>query len=94
VNLAWDELRLTASPPIVEWARRFTPTRYQRWMLGWHEGPARAFTGQVAALFVLHDTHDRLAYLRAIMFPQRSYLAARGFSATGHFRRAWDRIVK
>ena len=94
VNLAWDELALTTEPPIVAWARRFTPTRYQRWMLSWHEGPARAFTGQVAALLVLHDTRDRLAYLRAIMFPQRAYLEARGFDARGHFRRGWDRIVK
>jgi hypothetical protein len=94
VNLAWDQLALTREPPIVEWARRFEPTPHQRRMLAWHEGPARAFTGQVAAVLVLHGTHERLAYLRAIMFPQPSYLAARGFSATGHFRRAWDRIVK
>lgn len=94
VNLAWDELALTRESPIVEWARRFEPTAHQRRMLAWHEGPGRAFTGQIAAVLVLHDTRDRLAYLRAIMFPQRSYLAARGFTATGHFRRAWDRIVK
>lgn len=94
VNLAWDELALTREFPIVEWARRFEPTRHQRRMLVWHEGPARAFTGQVAAVLVLRSARDRLAYLRAIMFPQPSYLAARGFSATGHFRRAWDRIVK
>jgi Uncharacterised nucleotidyltransferase len=94
VNLAWDELALTTRPPIVEWASRFEPNRYQRLMLSWHEGPARAFTGQLAALFVLRGTSTRLAYLRAIMFPQRSYLVARGFSARGHFRRAWNRIVK
>jgi hypothetical protein len=94
VTLAWDQLALTREPPIVTWARRFTPTRQQRWMLAWHEGPARAFTGQIAALLVLHGTRERLAYVQAIMFPQRSYLAARGFSAGGHFRRAWDRIVK
>jgi hypothetical protein len=94
VARAWDELALTTSPPIVEWARRYEPARRDRWMLAWHEGPARAFTGQMAALLVLRGAETRLAYLRAIMFPQRSYLAARGFSATGHFRRAWDRLVK
>ena len=94
VNLAWDELQLTSEPPILEWARRFEPNAYQRRMLAWHEGPARAFTRQVAAVLVLRGTAARLAYLRAIMFPQRSYLAARGFSATGHFRRAWNRIVR
>lgn len=94
VNLAWDELALMTRPPIVEWASRFEPSRYQRWMLSWHEGPARAFTGQLAAVFVLRGISARLAYLRAIMFPQRAYLEARGFSARGHFRRAWDRVVK
>jgi hypothetical protein len=94
VKLTWDELALTTSPPIVEWARRYEPTRRDRWMLAWHEGPARAFTGQIAALLVLRGAEPRLAYLRAIMFPQRSYLAARGLSVTGHFRRGWDRIVK
>ena len=94
VNLAWDELQLTSEPPVVQWARRFEPTAYQRRMLAWHEGPARAFTRQVAAVLVLRGTATRLAYLRAIMFPQPSYLAARGFSATGHFRRAWNRIFR
>jgi hypothetical protein len=94
VLLAWDTLALTAEPPIVTWARGFTPTARQRRMLEWHEGPARAFTRQAAAVLVLHDTGERLAYVRAIMFPQRSYLAARGFSATGHVRRAWNRVVK
>ena len=51
-------------------------------------------TRQAAAVLVLHGTATRVADLRAIMFPQRSYLAARGISATGHFRRAWNRIVK
>jgi hypothetical protein len=93
VNLAWDELALTSEPPIVEWARRFEPTPQQRRMIAWHEGPARAFTRHAAALLVLRGTGSRLAYLRAIMFPQRSYLVARGVSATGHFRRAWNRIT-
>jgi hypothetical protein len=94
VTLAWDELGLTAEPPVVQWARRFVPSPHQRRMLAWHEGPARAFTSQLAALLVLPGSEARLAYLRAIMFPQREYLAARGFSAAGHFRRAWHRILK
>jgi len=94
ILLAWDTLALTADPPIVAWARGFTPSAHQRRMLAWHEGPARAFTRQAAAVLVLQGAGERLAYLRAIMFPQRSYLAARGLSATGHVRRAWNRIVK
>jgi hypothetical protein len=92
VNLAWDELALTAEPPVVAWARRFVPSDRQRRMLSWHQGPARAFTRHAAAVLVLHGANARFAYLQAIVFPQRSYLAARGLSATGHARRAWHRM--
>src|SRR5262249_43758182 len=94
VTLTWDELGLTREFPIVTWARSFEPTRAQRWMLTWHEGPARAFTRKAAAVFVLDGLHERVAYVRAITFPQRAYLQARGFNSAGHFRRAWDRMVK
>jgi hypothetical protein len=92
VTLAWDELALTTRPPIVVWAEHFQPTTAQRRMLRWHEGPARAFTRHLAAVRVLPGARDRLAYLRAIMFPQRSYLQARGFTALGNAKRAWARI--
>src|SRR4029077_7882266 len=81
VTLAWDERGRTAEPPVVQWARRFVPSPHQRRMLAWHEGPARAFTGQLAALLVLPGAEARLAYLRAIMFPQREYLRGRRFHA-------------
>jgi hypothetical protein len=94
ITLAWDELELTEAPSLVQWAWRFTPTSAQRRMLAWHEGPARAFTRHAAALLVLPGFRKRFAYLLAIVFPQRTYLRARGLSATRHLRRAWDRIAR
>jgi hypothetical protein len=53
---------------------------------------ARSFTRHVTALRVLPTMRDRIAYARAIAFPQRSYLEARGFSERSHVRRAIGRI--
>lgn len=93
VTLAWDQLALVRRPPLVEWAHRFEPTRHQQRMLAWHEGPARSFTSQAAALLVLPTWDDRLAYLRAVAIPDPSYLKARGFTVTSHVDRAWKRLA-
>jgi hypothetical protein len=92
VTLTWDELALTTQPPIVAWAQHFQPSATQQRLLRWHEGPARAFTRHLAAVLVLPTHRDQVAYLQAIMFPQRSYLQARGFTALGNAKRAWARI--
>jgi len=94
VTLAWERLALERRPPLVEWAHRFEPTKQQRRMLAWHEGPARAFTSQAAALLVLPTWDERLAYLRAVAIPDPSYLKARGFTVTSHAERAWNRLAK
>jgi hypothetical protein len=93
VQITWEHLALTERFPIVEWADRFEPTKHQQRMVAWHEGPARAFTSQAAALLVLPDWADRLAYLRAVALPDPSYLTARGFSAASHVERVWHRLV-
>jgi hypothetical protein len=93
VRHAWDRLALERRFPLVEWADRFEPTRYQRRMLAWHEGPARAFTSQAAAVLVLPSWDDRLAYLRAVALPDPAYLKARGFTAKSHLERAWKRLA-
>jgi hypothetical protein len=93
VTLAWRELRLQTRFPVVEWAERHQPTRHEARMLAWHEGPARAFTSQAAAVLVLPSWDDRLAYVRAVAFPDRDYLGARGLTSRSHVKRAWTRLV-
>jgi hypothetical protein len=90
----WTELALTDRPPVVEWAFWYQPTRTERLLLAAHVGPARAFTRHLASLVVLHGASDRFAYLRAITFPQREYLEARGMTMRSHASRAWHRIVR
>jgi hypothetical protein len=89
----WNELALLDRPPVVEWAFRYEPTRTERLLLAAHQGPARAFTRHLAAVLVLPGMGDRLAYVRAITFPQREYLEARGMTMRSHAQRAWHRIV-
>jgi hypothetical protein len=92
IRLASEELGLLDRPAIVEWAYRYRPGRKEEVVLAAHEGPARAFTRHLAALLVLPGVAARAAYLRAIAFPQRSYLEARAMTAGGHVGRAWRRL--
>jgi hypothetical protein len=91
VTNAWDTLELTDTPPIVTWARQFEPDRTATFLLRAHEGHARSFTRHLAALLVLRGK-DRFPYARAIAFPQREYLEARGLSAKSHATRAVDKL--
>jgi hypothetical protein len=91
---SWRELALTPRPPVVQWAHNYRPSRKERWLFAAHEGPARAFTRHIAAVLVLRRPSDRAAYARAIMFPQREYLEARGMSMRSHVSRAWNRVVR
>jgi hypothetical protein len=93
VTTAWAELGLTERPAIVEWASRYEPSRRVRFLLASHLGPARSFTRHAAALVVIPDLAGRLAYLRAVALPQRSYLAARHVSPVQHAMRAARRTL-
>jgi hypothetical protein len=94
VTAAWRALGLTERPPIVEWAERYRPGRRERMLLASHEGPSRMFTRHLTAVVVLPTMSDRFAYLRAIAFPQPSYLRARGLTGRGHAQRALQRLFK
>jgi hypothetical protein len=93
VTTAWSELGLTERPAIVEWAYGYEPSRRDRFLLASHLGPARSFTRHAAALVVIPGLAARLAYLRAVVLPQRSYLAARHVSPLQHAARAAKRTL-
>ena len=82
VNLAWDELALTRRATAscsgrVASSRRRTSDACSR---GTKARRARSRVRSPPCSCCTRR-EDRLAYLRAIMFPQRSYLVARGFNA-------------
>jgi hypothetical protein len=84
----WEALTPGPAPPLVEWARSYRPGSLERLLLASHVGPARAYTRHAAALLVVPGLLGRLAYLRAIAWPQRAYLEARGFTRAGFSSRA------
>jgi hypothetical protein len=89
---AWTMLDPQFTPPLVAWARDFTPRPIDRVLLASYRGSARGFTSQAAAFLVVPGFTDKLAYLRAIAMPQRTYLERRGMSPGGHWRRAVARL--
>jgi hypothetical protein len=94
VTTAWEQLGLVDRPAIVNWAERYQPNRRDRLLLNSHVGAARSFTRHVTAVMVIPGLAARTRYLRAIAFPQRSYLAARGMSTSGHVKRAARKILR
>ncbi len=84
---AWDTLALTDAPDLLDWARSYVPARRELQLLDSHVAPNRAHLRHLAALRVLPSTRDRAAYLRAIVWPDRQYLEARGFTRRGFTRR-------
>lgn len=89
--LAEDSLTPGHRGPLIDWAAAYRPRPLERLLLAAHVGPGRAYTRHAAALLVLPGVRDRLAYLRAIVWPQPEYLAGRGFSRRRFARRALRR---
>jgi Uncharacterised nucleotidyltransferase len=89
---AWAVLRPRFTPPLVDWARGFQPTAFERLLLASYRGPARGFTAKAAAVLVVPGITDKLAYFRAVVLPQRIYLERRGLSPSDHWRRALARL--
>jgi Uncharacterised nucleotidyltransferase len=87
----WEALTPGPPPRLVEWARSYRLGPLERLLLASHVGPARAYTRHAAALLVVPGLSGRLTYLRAIAWPQRSYLEARGFTRAGFSSRALRR---
>ena len=91
LTTAWDVLRPTTQPALVAWALAYRPGRLDRLLLRAHTGPGRAYAAQAAGLLVAPGVRGRAAYLRALAWPQRAYLEARGYGRVQFARRAFGR---
>jgi Uncharacterised nucleotidyltransferase len=89
---AWTALAPRSTPPLVDWARGFRPTAFDRLLLASYRGPARGFTSKAAAVLVMPSIADKVAYLRANALPQRAYLEQRGLSRGSLWRRTLLRL--
>ena len=82
------------TPRLLEWATSFRPTRRDARLLRSYIGDGRSYRSQLASVAVLPDWRTRVAYLRNLVAPQRSYRDARHWSWWTHVRRAADKLTR
>ncbi len=88
VRLTWDRLG-PAPHPAAEWARSFVPSRRDARALAAHTSPDRSYASQVAAgVSAVPGIAGRLAYVRALLLPDRRHLAGRDGTYRARVRRA------
>ena len=92
LTMAWELLAPAATPPLVDWAAAYRPSRIDRLLLASQTGPGRGTTRHLAALLVIPGLSDRVAYVRAVAWPQPDYLRSRGLDRRDHLRRAVGRL--
>ena len=91
VGETWTRLELGPTE-LSRWAASLRPGRFDELLMRSYLTPARSYTRPAASLAVIPGIRPRLRYLRAIVRPQRDYLAARGWTQTRHVQRALQRL--
>jgi hypothetical protein len=85
VSLAWETLRIADAVPLSVWAGRYRLDREQQRSLRVYTDHLSTYSAQaVSALWALPTLSERVAYARAMLFPDRAYLAERD---RGYLRR-------
>jgi hypothetical protein len=75
---AWSRFELDGRHPLAAWSGRYRASWAERRALAVSAGPGRSYPAEaVAAVLALPGARDRLAYLRAVLFPDRAYLGRR-----------------
>ncbi len=92
---AWFELGLpqpTTDQPLARdlltWARSYRPGLGERLVLDAHRRAGYVYWRQLVGVAVVSGRGARLDYLRALLWPQATYLADRSWSLGRHLRRA------
>jgi hypothetical protein len=88
VRRSWETLALADANALSFWAQHYEPAPWERRALSVYQ---RADTGYAARSFAsvsaIHGVANKLAYLRALTFPERNYLAGRHKSFPERWRR-------
>jgi hypothetical protein len=85
---ATDTLTPQLVSPLLDWSRTYHKRPIERLLAASYRGPSRAFTPHLAALVVAPGIRGRLAYLRAIAWPDAEYLDSRRFTRREYVARA------
>lgn len=89
LRLTWSRLGLDPHPA-AEWATRHVASRREARALAAHTSTERSYASQVVAgVSAVPGITGKLAYVRALLLPDRRYLAGRDASYGARLRRAW-----
>lgn len=88
VGLAWERFAVRRDTPLSRWAQSYKPTATDERLLAAHLGPAKGQARRaLESVRLIEKPLDRIAYLRAVLVPDRSFLRRRGVDGY----RAWLR---
>jgi Uncharacterised nucleotidyltransferase len=79
LNLVDQVLQIDLTDSMGSRTEMYSPTRFDRWILSSYRHGHRSYSGQAAVSFwTMRSMRDRVAFTRALAFPSRSYVYARG----------------
>jgi hypothetical protein len=88
VTLAWNVLALQSTSPLVDLARSYVPTVFERLQLAAYRSPRRrALLLPSLSVAVVPGPRAKARYAAALLFPQDEFLRARGVGHTGWWTR-------
>jgi len=92
VSLTWDALGLVPAP-LSRWAGTYRPDRFQARSLRAYTSESRSYATQAAAgVAAIAGVTAKVAYVRALVFADRSHVAARDGGYAKRIRRGWDAL--
>lgn len=95
VALAGDAFALQATEPLLAWARAYEPDGRERQAMAVYTDPHQTYAAKsFAALRAIPGLPAKAAYLRALAFPDRSYLAGRHESRLHRWTRGLTQVVR
>ncbi len=92
VRVLHEVLHPDPAPALLPWAVRHRPTRLERLYMSCYTATARSYRTTLATVIAIPRWSDRARFMTALVFPQRAYREARGWSRTGHLLRAITKL--
>ena len=92
VRVLDEVLHPDPAPALLPWAVRHRPTRLERLYMSCYTATARSYRSTLATVIAIPRWSDRARFMAALLLPQRTYREARGWSRTGHLRRAITKL--
>ncbi len=87
VTGAWDVLRLPGGHPLVRWAQHYVVSRADRRLVAVYAREDANFAAMsLAAVTSVQGLRAKAAFLRALVLPERGYVAQRHASASSRLR--------